>query len=188
MGGVAMTRTFSDEARQRMREAALSRSPESEEKRLKAIRSESARKKMSDSKKGKKPNNFHEAQRKAWEANRKDVLTYSGIHAWVKRTWGKANHCELCGKVNLRGRKVHWANKDHQYSRERSDWFMACRSCHAEHDKTKNGVIFSTKGALVTHCPQGHEYTQENTNVYKGSRSCKTCARNRAREKRRLET
>lgn len=33
-----------------------------------------------------------------------------------------------------------------------------------------------------THCPQGHEYSQENTRIYAGRRYCKTCAteRNRA--------
>lgn len=32
---------------------------------------------------------------------------------------------------------------------------------------------------LVTHCPQGHEYTDENTYVYNGSRSCKQCNKER---------
>lgn len=27
----------------------------------------------------------------------------------------------------------------------------------------------------VTHCPRGHEYTEENTRVSNGSRHCKTC-------------
>jgi hypothetical protein len=42
-----------------------------------------------------------------------------------------------------------------------------------------------------THCPQGHEYTEENTYRRRGGRECKTCvrARNRAaREARRLAT
>lgn len=33
--------------------------------------------------------------------------------------------------------------------------------------------------AAVTHCPRGHEYTPENTAVYKGSRHCRTCHRMR---------
>lgn len=37
----------------------------------------------------------------------------------------------------------------------------------------------------ITHCPSGHEYTEKNTGVYKGSRRCRTCARERTREKRR---
>lgn len=31
-----------------------------------------------------------------------------------------------------------------------------------------------------THCPYGHEYTLENTRVYKGRRTCRTCARRRS--------
>ena len=30
-----------------------------------------------------------------------------------------------------------------------------------------------------THCPQGHEYTPENTYVYKNRRNCRTCHRKR---------
>ena len=30
-----------------------------------------------------------------------------------------------------------------------------------------------------THCPQGHEYTAQNTRWYKNRRHCRTCARNR---------
>lgn len=37
--------------------------------------------------------------------------------------------------------------------------------------------------SLKTHCPQGHEYTPENTYVTpKGSRACKTCQKARLRE------
>lgn len=32
----------------------------------------------------------------------------------------------------------------------------------------------------VTHCPRGHEYTEENTYEYRGGRTCRTC-----RDKRR---
>jgi hypothetical protein len=30
---------------------------------------------------------------------------------------------------------------------------------------------------LKTHCPWGHEYTEENTRTYKGKRWCRTCDR-----------
>ncbi len=32
----------------------------------------------------------------------------------------------------------------------------------------------------VTHCPQGHEYTPENTYTYNGCRMCKTCVNARS--------
>lgn len=37
----------------------------------------------------------------------------------------------------------------------------------------------SSLNALKTHCPQGHEYTPENTKVYRGMRSCVRCYKER---------
>ena len=36
-----------------------------------------------------------------------------------------------------------------------------------------------------THCPKGHEFTAENTYVYKSSRRCKICSRQQKRASRR---
>ena len=33
------------------------------------------------------------------------------------------------------------------------------------------------KGAAVTHCKRGHEYTAENTYIHHGRRTCRTCGR-----------
>lgn len=41
------------------------------------------------------------------------------------------------------------------------------------------GVGVSALNARKTHCPQGHEYTAENTNLYKGWRYCRICKRDR---------
>ena len=38
----------------------------------------------------------------------------------------------------------------------------------------------SSLNAIKTHCPQGHEYTPENTYLYNGMRSCKACSNARA--------
>lgn len=46
-----------------------------------------------------------------------------------------------------------------------------------------NKLRATERSALITHCPQGHEYTEANT--YHGShnsRSCRTCARDRKRK------
>jgi hypothetical protein len=38
-----------------------------------------------------------------------------------------------------------------------------------------------------THCPQGHEYTPENTKWYRGGRACRACAREAMRQWRARE-
>lgn len=120
------------------------RAYETEQRRLEALRRPEIRKKISDAHKGKTPKNFLEMRKKGWEASRKDKLTYSGIHAWVRRNWGQPSKCDMCGKENLGGRKVHWANKDHRYSREREDWMRVCRPCHAKFDQENNGISFAS--------------------------------------------
>lgn len=47
-------------------------------------------------------------------------------------------------------------------------------------DRLRNG---NNPFANRTHCPKGHEYTPENTRLYRGSRSCKECQRARVRER-----
>lgn len=37
------------------------------------------------------------------------------------------------------------------------------------------GIGLASINANKTHCPQGHEYTPENTYIYRGGRKCKTC-------------
>jgi hypothetical protein len=49
------------------------------------------------------------------------------------------------------------------------------------------GVGITASNAIKTHCPQGHEYTPENTNISKrNQRSCKECNKLRLREMYRL--
>ncbi len=38
------------------------------------------------------------------------------------------------------------------------------------------GVGFVAREARKTHCPQGHEYTPDNTKLESGKRKCRTCA------------
>jgi nitrous oxide reductase len=54
-----------------------------------------------------------------------------------------------------------------------------------EYDKVERGRHHQVK---KTHCPQGHEYTKENTYMtgkYKTSRKCKTCTIQRINDRRR---
>lgn len=63
-----------------------------------------------------------------------DKVTYSGIHQWIRRNLGLPEICEFCGKNGLRGKKIHWANKDHQYRRNLNDYIRLCISCHQKYD------------------------------------------------------
>jgi hypothetical protein len=42
-------------------------------------------------------------------------------------------------------------------------------------ENTMRGATFPARQAAKTHCPQGHEYSPENTKVYRGSRYCRAC-------------
>lgn len=47
---------------------------------------------------------------------------------------------------------------------------------HAVNIERNPNAINNTCG-LVTRCPQGHEYDERNTRVYRGRRHCRACAR-----------
>ena len=53
-------------------------------------------------------------------------------------------------------------------------------------DRGTARIRLSIQGANITHCPRGHEYTEENTHVNKrnGTRKCRKCHRDRERERR----
>lgn len=70
----------------------------------------------------------------AWKG---ENITYSGIHAWIKRCKGQPTICEKCGKTGLKGKKAHWANIDHKYSRVLDDYIRMCVSCHQLYDFEK---------------------------------------------------
>lgn len=66
-----------------------------------------------------------------------DEAGYSGLHKWITRIRGKANHCEVCGcrKIPMgKKRWFDWANVSNEYKREVSDWKMMCKPCHRLYD------------------------------------------------------
>lgn len=65
---------------------------------------------------------------------RGDNVGYDALHSWVSRKLGKPHKCEICG-VEKTGKNMHWANKDHSYKRNLTDWISLCRRCHREYDK-----------------------------------------------------
>lgn len=70
----------------------------------------------------------------AWKGNE---VGYRALHHWVNRHLGRPSTCEFCKKTNLEGKRIHWANKSHQYKRVLSDWLRLCVKCHHLYDKQK---------------------------------------------------
>lgn len=108
------------------------------------------------------------------------MITYSGIHAKLRREHGPASTwtCE-CGDLAAQWAYLHGDPHEQvnafgiKFSSDPTYYRAMCRRCHAIFDRS-----------VITQCPQGHDYTEENTLVDAGKRKCKTChyARNRKRK------
>jgi len=60
-----------------------------------------------------------------------DKVTYSGLHAWVRKSRGQPLWCMKCGSCT----KVEWANISHEYKRDLLDWMELCHKCHLQYDR-----------------------------------------------------
>lgn len=92
------------------------------------------KKKISDAMKGGNSGSFKKGVKGelnvAWKG---DKVGYWGIHAWLYREYGKAESCDFCETKTAK--KYEWANKSHEYRRDRDDWLKLCARCHAIHDE-----------------------------------------------------
>lgn len=70
---------------------------------------------------------------------------YMSIHRWIERHFEKSNTCEHCGKSNLYGRQIHWANIDHKYSKDRKDYLRLCPKCHLKFDMSIRKMRWKNK-------------------------------------------
>jgi hypothetical protein len=52
-------------------------------------------------------------------------------------------------------------------------------------ENTLRGESPFAQNKRKTHCPRGHEYSHDNTYLYKGTRSCRQCHNELKRERRR---
>lgn len=69
-----------------------------------------------------------------WRGNK---AAYISKHSWIRRKLGVPKVCKCCKtKINL-----NWANKNHKYKRNISDWISLCVKCHWKYDKINNNRI-----------------------------------------------
>lgn len=76
-----------------------------------------------------------------------DNVSYAGLHIWVKKELGKPTKCKEC-KVTDGEKVIHWANKEHTYRRNLTDWIPLCAKCHAKHDIKNNNKYKDLKWKL----------------------------------------
>lgn len=68
-----------------------------------------------------------------WAGNK---IGYYGLHTWMRKTFGKANKCEL-NSIHKSWR-YEWALiKGKTYERKRENFIMLCLNCHRSYDKQK---------------------------------------------------
>lgn len=72
-----------------------------------------------------------------------DEAGYTSKHKWILKKKGKPTLCSECGSNGVKstdGRNtIHWANVDHKYSRQLSDYVALCGKCHKAYDKKHHG-------------------------------------------------
>lgn len=62
-------------------------------------------------------------------------------HAWLRKLFGKANHCEYCHQNKSR---FLWASLTHDYTRDVEDYIQLCDLCHRNYDLGKIAVLGQT--------------------------------------------
>lgn len=69
---------------------------------------------------------------------------YSAVHSWLKRTFGKADHCENTGCAG-RSKHFDWSlikdEKQYTYEFKRENFWQLCKSCHVKYDMTEETII-----------------------------------------------
>lgn len=70
-----------------------------------------------------------------------DKVSYSALHAWIRRKLGRPTICCHCGKTETRKYYMHWANISGEYKRELSDWIRLCALCHKKFDKASKDKV-----------------------------------------------
>jgi len=81
--------------------------------------------------------------RKCYEfSKRKNEISYTSLHQFIRRNFGKAKRCERSGCLK-KSKQFDWALKrGREYSRDIKDYLQMCRACHLKYDGiNKKGSI-----------------------------------------------
>ena len=102
-------------------------------------RSKEQRKRISDGHKGQKSWNkgkkFLQVEGENNSEWKGDDVGYRALHHWVKRHFGVADKCRVCGKLQTEsGKMIHWSNISGKYKRQKDDWQKLCAKCHKNYD------------------------------------------------------
>jgi hypothetical protein len=64
-----------------------------------------------------------------------EKVSYRALHKWVIKYLGNPKKCSKCGKEKTTPKSIQWANVDHNYKRNLTDWIALCASCHKIYDQ-----------------------------------------------------
>lgn len=95
---------------------------------------------------------------------------YKALHYWVGQQLGKPSLCRHCGTTSAK--RFEWANISGKYLKDVEDWVRLCKKCHCKMDGES---LLTRTYKERTRCTHGHEYTEENTRIYRGYRRCVAC-------------
>ena len=116
-------------------------------------------------------------QSRRWKG---DKASYAAVHIWIKKHWGKPDHCDMCRCENAS--RYEWSNIDWKYRRVREDWRQLCPSCHRKYDH------FLLREKLYgSNCRNGHPAAYFVSNV-RGHIYCKVCAKEAQRRYKNAKT
>ena len=93
---------------------------------------------------------------------------YIAIHMWIKKHWGRPDHCDMCYCESAS--RYEWCNRDKLYRRIRGDWLQMCPSCHRKYD---HAII--RERLYGDRCRNGHLIDGNLAYNSRGHRYCMVC-------------
>ena len=106
---------------------------------------------------------------------------YNAVHHWLRRAFGKADHCDMCGA----GKDFQWSSRSHQYTRDPQEYWQLCRKCHDIYDRKILGKTSGNKGITLSeeHKRRISATKLERNKPFKnGMRNCLKCGKKKAAE------